>query len=418
MIKKIYLFMILGFVITSSAFGVPHPQQDERVQRVYEYFQGQLLWIQHGALTPCAETLLATLSHVDQDGLWQEAYTPLVKAIKTTDLTSSEGQKRADELLTLGALNYISDMKGGRINPHAVAKNIHLTSRAIDAAEELIQYKSRHGQCGWIHELAPATPEYERLKALLATTRQKKGLKASADKRIRSIIVNMERHRWYPSPLPARYIQVNIPGFYLKAVQGGEPAFFMPIIIGKEGTKTPVFNAYMKEVIFNPSWHVPASIARELRPKMASNPGAFARKGYRVTESGRIVQSPGPSNALGKIRFTLDSPFAIYLHGTPQKSLFAKRKRALSHGCIRVKDPQKLAAFVLHNPDRWSSEQIKRAASGTRTSHVKLDMPVLVYITYFTVHEDENGKMQFADDLYGQDKAIWNALEKLKRRNQ
>lgn len=489
MIKKICLFMILGNLMLNLAYGLPNPLQDERVKKIYDHLQGQTIWIKNGTLTPCGQTLLETLSHVDQEGLWQENYTPIINAIQKADLNSADGKKEADELLTLAALNYIFDMKGERLDPHAAAKDVHLKQQSIDETEELKNYLSLPDQCGWIHGLSPTTPEYQHLKALLAAYRQKqaqggwpklpqgtnlvkgdrgsavetlrailiaqdvsssqeqgsnvfdkaleesvktyqkfhglekdgkvggatlKALNTPVEDRIRSIIVSMERQRWYPTPLPARYIQVNIPGFYLKAVEGGKPVFFMPIITGKEYTKTPVFNANMKEIIFNPSWHVPSSIARELLPKIESNPGAYASKGYHVDDSGRITQSPGDGNALGKIRFTIDSPFAIYLHGTPQGNLFQRAKRSLSHGCIRVQDPYKLAMFVFHNPEKWSYEHIKNAASGTKTNPVKLDKPLPVYITYFTVFEDENHKMHFVDDEYGQDKAIWSALEKLR----
>lgn len=485
--------MILGNFIIDLAYSLPTPSQDERVKKIYDHFQAQPIWIKNGTLTPCGQTLLETLSRVNQEGLWQENYTPLVDAIQKADLSSEDGKKKADELLTLAALNYISDVKGERLNPRTISKTIYLKQQSIDEAEELKKYLSLPDQCGWIHGLSPTTPEYQHLKTLLGTYRQKqaqggwpqlpkgtklekgdrgphvetlraqliaqdalssqgqgsdvfdealeesikayqelhglekdgkvggatlKALNTSVEERIRSIIVTMERQRWYPTPLPARYIQVNIPGFYLKAVEGGTPAFFMPIITGKEYTKTPVFNADMKEIIFNPSWHVPSSIARELLPKIQSNPESFARKGYHVDDSGRITQSPGNANALGKIRFTIDSPFSIYLHGTPQQNLFLKAKRALSHGCIRVQDPQKLAAFVFHNPEKWSHQRIKNATSGTKTTPVKLEKPLPVYITYFTVFEDENHKMHFVEDEYGQDKAIWSALEKLKNRGE
>jgi murein L,D-transpeptidase YcbB/YkuD len=476
------------------AQAVPTPAQDERVIKVYDHFQGQLIWIKNGQWTPCGQTLLKTLSHVDQDGLWQENYTPIVETLQKTDLNSPESLKKADELLTFAALNYISDMKGERLNPHTAVKEIYLKTKFIDEAEELKNYLSLSDQCGWIYGLAPTTPEYQHLKNLLSTYRQKqaqggwpqlpKGTKLEkgangplvqvlraqlmaqdalpsqgqgsdvfdevleesvkiyqafhglepdgkvggatlsalnipVEDRIHSIIVNLERQRWYPNTLPARYLQVNIPGFYLKAVSGGTPDFYMPIITGKEHTKTPVFNAPLKEIIFNPAWHVPASIVKEILPKINAHPGAYAAKGYHITSSGdgiRIVQNPGSGNALGKIRFTLDNPYNIYLHGTPQDKLFHKAKRSLSHGCIRVADPQKLADFVFNDPEKWSEDRIKKESSGSKTKHVKLENPLPVFITYFTVFEDENHKMHFVPDEYGQDKKIWNALEKLKEK--
>lgn len=482
-------FLSLENLTLPSAYALPSSNQDQRIQKVYDHFQGRLLWVNKDGWTPCGKMLLETLSHVDQDGLWQENYTPLIEPLQKADFSSPESQKKADELLTLATLNYILEMKGGRLNPPAIAKEIHVKQKSIDEVEELKSYLSLPDQCGWVHSLAPTTPEYQHLKTLLSTYRQKQAregwpelpkgtklekgdkgilvetlkaqlmaqdslpsqgqgsdvfdealeesvknyqmlhglepdgkvggatlaaLNTSVEDRIRSIIVSLEQQRWLPSPLPARYIQVNIPGFYLKAVDGGTTSFFMPIITGKQYTKTPVFNASLTEIIFNPSWHVPASIIHEILPKMESNPDAYEAKGYHFSENGGIVQSPGPANSLGKIRFTLDDPYSVYLHGTPNEKLFHKAKRGLSHGCIRVQDPAKLAAFVFHDLEKWSSEQIKKEASGTVTKRVKLEQPLPVFITYFTVFEDENHKMHFVEDEYHQDKAIWAALEKLK----
>ena len=489
MIRKICLLFMVGNFFTHFVQALSDPAQDQRVQKVYEPLQGQLIWIKDGQWTPCAKTLLETLAHVDQDGLWQENYTSILTTLQKADLASPEGAKGADEMLTVAALNYISDMKGERLNPHASAKEIYLKQTVIDEAEELQKYLALSDQCGWIQGLAPTSPEYQHLKALLASYREKQAqggwkqlpkgtklqkgdqgplvkilrgqlmaqdalssqsqgsdlfdegleesvknyqkthalepdgkvggttltaLNTSVEDRIRSLIVNLERQRWYPSTLPSRYIQVNVPGFYLKAVENGNPAFFMPIITGKEHTKTPVFNAQMTEIIFNPSWHVPASIMHELLPKIEANPGAYAAKGYHFND-GRIVQSPGKGNALGKIRFTIDSPYGIYLHGTPQQGLFHKANRAYSHGCIRVEDPAKLAAFVFNDPEEWSATRIKKEASGTRTKPVKLDEALPIFITYFTIFEDENHQMHFVTDGYSQDKKLWKALEELKQ---
>ncbi|OJW49074.1 MAG: hypothetical protein BGO67_10925 [Alphaproteobacteria bacterium 41-28] len=421
MTKKFGYFIIILNMILSVAYALPNPAQDPRVQKVYEQLQGQMIWIKNGEWTPYAQTVLKTLSHAEEEGLWPEDYTPFVETLQNADLSSEEIQKQAEGLLTLVALNYISDMKGGRLR-NCMFKSISVKPPSIDEAELLTSYVSQGNPGGWIYGVVPSGPEYKQLKQLLAEYRQKlekgnKGPKASAQQRIQSIIVSLEKQRWFPNPLPARYLQVNVAGFYLKAVEGGTPVFYMPIIVGKTNKKTPVFHAPMREIIFNPSWHVPPSIVKELLPKIGNNPGAFARKGYRVTNAGsgvRIVQSPGNGNALGKIRFTIDSPFAIYLHGTPQQNLFRKVKRALSHGCIRVENPAKLAEFVLSDPN-WPLDRVKAQAQGSTTRRVKLDQPLPTYITYFTVFENENQKMTFVEDGYGQDKQVWAALVKAKR---
>ncbi len=511
MTRKIGLLFLMGTLILSQARALPEAHQDPRVQKIYESSPEKLMWIEENKWTTCATTLLKALAHADEDGLWADDYLPFIEHLQKADLASPDAQKEADALLTLAALTYISDMKGGRLDPHAVDKTIHIKQPTPNETALLKEYLSHPGQCAWIQALAPLDADYQRLKQLLALYRQKqaqggwpqlpketklqkgdkgplvdtlkaqlmaqdalpsseqggdifdaaleealkayqeshglepdgkvggktlKALNTPVKERIQSIIVSLERRRWLPSPLPARYIHVNVPGFYLKAVSESH-SFYMPIITGREQRKTPLFYAPMMEIIFNPSWHVTMNIAvQDKLPKLKRNPHAFSGKGYHFYDSSgqevspasvnwgsyssgnfpfRIVQSPGNANALGKIRFTIDNPYSIYLHGTPEDKLFKQAKRSFSSGCIRVKDPVKLAEFVFDSPQQWTSARIRQESSGTKTKKVKLDAPLSVFVTYFTVFEDAAHRWHFVEDEYGQDKKLWAALEKAKR---
>lgn len=174
--RKLSLLALMFCLISKIAYALPNPAQDPRVQKVYEYLKDPLIWVREGKWTPCGEKLLDALSRVDQEGLWLEDYAPLLDALQKADFSSSEGQKRADQLLTLAALNYISDMKGERLNPKSVARTIHLQQVEIDEVDLLKEYVSLSNQCSWIHGLAPSSSEYQRLKQLLALYRQKKVL--------------------------------------------------------------------------------------------------------------------------------------------------------------------------------------------------------------------------------------------------
>ncbi len=487
--KRLCFLLFILSVIGGSVQADIFPENDPRVQKVYGEHQAEMIWILNGAWTSCAKVLLEALSHVDEEGLWPEDYQPILDAINNQNIETPEDQRKADQLLTLAALNYISDMKGERLKPNSINRMIHVKEVVIDEAELLKKYISIQDQCAWIHNLAPSTTEYKYLKQTLAQYRQKQAdggwtqlpkgtklekgdsgplvetLRAQLDAQrsmssegqgsdlfdenleqvvkeyqsfhglevdgvvgpntlatlntpveewIRDIIVSMEEQRWLPSPLPNRYILVNIPGYYLRAVSHGETNFFMPIITGKEYTKTPVFNAKMTQVVFNPSWYVPNSIMGEILPKMQKSPSSYAGKGYYMS-NGRIIQRPGNANALGKIKFYIENPYGIYLHGTPSAHLFDKATRAYSHGCIRVQDTYKLAQFVLNDPDKWTLSRVRDGASGTRTNKVSLPTPLPTFVTYSTVFEGENDQMHFVKDTYGFDAAIWKALEKTRR---
>lgn len=257
------------------------------------------------------------------------------------------------------------------------------------------------------------------------------------DDRIRQIIISMERWRWLPEDLGSRYILVNVAGFELSAVEEGIEKLRMPVIIGRTYRKTPVFSSRIDSVRFNPSWHVPRSIAvKDKLKKIRQDPGYLARGGYILYNSNgdrmdphnvnwdsvsasnfnfRIRQNPGSNNALGKIRFTLKNPFNVYLHSTPDKHLFEKEKRSFSSGCIRVSDPKSLAVFVFNDQGSWPYDRIAKNMEGTQTQNISVKDPVNVYISYFTVWKGRDNKLRFSQDLYGQDKEIWDALQNRKR---
>jgi murein L,D-transpeptidase YcbB/YkuD len=253
-------------------------------------------------------------------------------------------------------------------------------------------------------------------------------------KRIQQIIVTMERWRWVPDSLEDRHIIVNIAAFMLQAYEGGNVAMEMPVIIGKNYRKTPLFLSHIYAIRFNPSWHVPYSIAvKDKLPKIRNDPDYLSRGNYVVYDGGtpvdphsidwssvdagdfssrfRLRQTPGSHNALGKIRFSIDSPYNVYLHDTNEHQLFEKSLRNLSSGCIRVSKPQELAAYVFNNSQDWSLPAISQAMDGHQTRNIPLKKPVSVLINYFTVWQDQKGIFHFSQDIYGQDAKIWTALQ-------
>ncbi len=251
------------------------------------------------------------------------------------------------------------------------------------------------------------------------------------DARIRQIVLSMERVRWMPEDLGNDYILVNIAGYEVRRITGGETREVMRVVVGKPYHQTPVFSKKMTYVEINPYWNVPRSIAvNEELAKLQSNPGALAAKGFeavlndnavpvttvdwrRYSKSNfpyRLRQRPGPSNALGQVKFMFPNRFNVYMHDTPAKSLFGRSERAFSHGCIRLARPIDMAEQVLAQVEGWDRQRIEQVlASGERTV-VTLQKPIDVHITYSTAWRDRDGRVQFRPDIYRRDAKLYAAL--------
>ena len=222
------------------------------------------------------------------------------------------------------------------------------------------------------------------------------------------LIVNMERWRWLPGDLGPDYILVNVPEYRLRAYRGGTLRDEARVIVGKPESRTPLFSGLMEYAVVNPSWYVPPSILKTMAPKLAGY-GGKTWGGYEVVRRGGHVslrQPPGERNALGFIKFMFPNQHAVYLHDTPNRSLFSAAKRDFSHGCVRVDDPFRLADAVL--PD-WSQERLKKLiGKGERTIRLPEKLPV--HLAYFTAYVDDSGAYRTLPDLYGYDAPMRAAL--------
>lgn len=229
--------------------------------------------------------------------------------------------------------------------------------------------------------------------------------------RIQQILLNMERMRWMPAHPKGKLIVVNIPAFTLTFWDGNTKAFDMDIVVGKEGHSTVMFSGDLNQVVFSPYWNIPPSIVeKEVIPDMQENPNYLAENDMEITgeEDGLPVirQLPGEKNALGRVKFLFPNSFNIYFHDTPEKSLFKKAKRAYSHGCIRLSDPVKMANYLLKDQPEWTAEKIDSAMHAEKEKYVKVKDPVPVLIYYFTSWVNEDGILQFRDDIYSHDKKL------------
>ncbi|TCP63339.1 murein L,D-transpeptidase YcbB/YkuD [Rhodovulum bhavnagarense] len=252
------------------------------------------------------------------------------------------------------------------------------------------------------------------------------------EKRLQQVLVAMERERWLGDARGTKHVLVNITDFHARIVEDGEVVFETRSVVGqnRHDQRTPEFSDEMDHMVINPSWHVPRSIAvNEYLPQMIANPGA-ARHLQLVDGRGRVVsrsaidfskysprnfpfdlkQPPSQGNALGQVKFMFPNPYNIYLHDTPSQSLFAREVRTFSHGCVRLDDPfdfaYALLAMQTDDPKGFFHEKLDTG----REIRVDLEHPLPVHIIYRTALGDPKGRMQYRRDVYGRDKAIFEAL--------
>lgn len=238
-----------------------------------------------------------------------------------------------------------------------------------------------------------------------------KDLNVPAEKRVEQILINMGRMRWMPTEPSGQLIVVNIPEFVLHVYEQKRKAFDMNVVVGKEGHNTVIFSGDLSTIVFSPYWNVPPSIVKkEILPKMEKNPNYLASQQMEQigTEDGlpKIRQLPGEKNSLGKVKFLFPNSFNIYFHDTPAKSLFQQDKRAYSHGCIRLQEPEKMAEYLLRDDQQWTPEKISEAMNSGHEQYVKLKKPVPVIISYYTAWVNDNNQINFRDDIYGHDSTM------------
>jgi murein L,D-transpeptidase YcbB/YkuD len=261
-------------------------------------------------------------------------------------------------------------------------------------------------------------------------------LNIPVEARIIQLELNMERWRWMPDTLPARYLAVNIPAFELKLVDNDEAVLAMRAIVGQTQRPTPILSGLMSYIELNPYWNIPQKIAGEdILPKIQSDPQYLSRQGIQVFNSWqedapaldplqvdwsrvsqnyfpyRLRQVPTAHNALGRVKFMFSNPYSIYIHDTPGKSLFNKPQRNFSSGCVRVEHPLALAAQILKGQG-WDRRRLKTILQTERPHSIALDSPLPVYLLYFTAWTDAEQRIHFAEDVYQRDLRLYQALNK------
>ena len=347
-----------------------------------------------------AQELLAVIEGIGREGLDPADYDPagLASALRSRDpivlsrVSNALFNKVASDL----ALGHVQGKD--RVDWHIKDPDLN-TERLDQLVRDAV---GQHRVTQALQGLLPVHPQYAMLKKALEVT------PPSEVSKLNRIRLNLDRWRWLPRDLGDRYIIVNVPAYTAALVENGNTLSRHYAVAGAIKTPTPQISATATGVILNPWWEIPKSIEPEVRGKRGYVP--VKGKDGKVQ---RWRQPPGPSNALGQIKFVMPNPQAIYLHDTNARSKFNSRVRAFSHGCIRTKDIMELASILLTQGEtEWTRDKIQATVASGKSTQANFAKPLPVYIIYMSSAATVAGKIVDYADVYRRDgKAVAALLD-------
>lgn len=396
----------------------------------YRARAGAPLWVGPNGATDRGRALAAALQDAAAYGL-----DPRALAIPRLDATGSSADlAAADHALSLAALAYARQARGGRIPRPAEQLNSNLDRKPqlLDPAAVIARLAEADDLAGGLATLNPPHPQFERLRRefLAASGDGKGGGRLSA--KAKQLRANMEMWRWMWDDLGALHIFNNLPEFTQRVVENGRVIHTERIVVGQLDKQSSVFSRPLKHVVLRPRWRVPESImVHELWPSLLRGGGLMRQHGLEITtKSGekrnwrtidwskddirnyQVWQDPGPKSAVGYVKFSFPSQHTIFMHDTPDKWMFNARQRTLSHGCLRVRNPVDLAEIVLKHDKGLSRAEIDRLLkSGPLDNEIAIEKRVPVHLAYFTVWVDDDGRLRTFTDIYGHEKRVTQALD-------
>jgi murein L,D-transpeptidase YcbB/YkuD len=258
-------------------------------------------------------------------------------------------------------------------------------------------------------------------------------MNVTVDQRIDQIRVNLERIRWVIRDVEDEFVVTNIAAFRTAFIRDRKIIWSARSQVGRYYRQTPVFKGQIKYLQFNPTWTVPPGIlSKDILPRVKRDPGYLATKNMDLIDrdgkkvdpasvdwsrygSGRLppyqfVQRPGPTNALGRVKFIFPNPHFVFLHDTPSKSLFERTERTFSSGCIRVENPFEIAELLLDDPEKWNPDTIQKVLDSEKPKTVFLKEPMTVMLLYSTVGVADEEIVRFYHDIYQRDARVLKPL--------
>ena len=407
----------------------------EALKQFYAERQNEPVWTTGTGYTSTAEAVRAEIARANDWGLDASAFRiqPLAGG---QELTPTE-RADAEIAVSRAVLQYARYARGGRTDPLALSRNLDRQPPVLEPRKAIDAAVASDAPDAYLRSLHPQHPQFERLRRLYVAARHtearddegppskgrrdKKATRADAGLTPDKLLVNMEQWRWMPGDMGRFYVWVNVPEYMMRVIKDGREVHSERVVVGRPSTATPIFSKQMKYIIFHPRWNVPDSIkTNELLPGLAAGDyGVLSRQRLRVSLRGRDIhpgsvdwgrvdvrkyyfyQPPGGGNALGQVKFLFPNKHDVYLHDTPNRKLFGAQIRAFSHGCIRVRQPLKLAEVLLREDQGWTPDRvIMTVRHGSQDNQINLQASIPVHLTYFTVLVDDDGGVRTFPDVY------------------
>ncbi|QUN06941.1 L,D-transpeptidase family protein [Shewanella yunxiaonensis] len=396
-------FFLSGLSLLTNFSGKTYPKSDNELRQL----------VSQGLLANTVENILPATPQIEKLRQIMAHYRQLCSYVWPTlsSFTFRLGQRTPEIAKLRWMLTQLGDLKSQAADAYRDAIYDPNISQAVK------HFQARHGleQTGTLNS--------QTVTALNTTPYQ----------RVTQMQVTLWRWLALPTPLPDNYVWINLPAYQLHVVDNNVDVLSMRIIVGNSLTPTPLMSTYLTQFTVNPTWTPPVSIIYdELLPKNRAEPGYLARQGFQLRKPSatplslahippeqlpallnqyQLVQEPGPGNALGKFRFSIPNNDAIYLHDTPAKSLFNLNNRALSHGCIRLQNPEGLLQYIMSKQSEIGVTDLEHSLNRNTPSYFRIVNPIAVFVDYHTTWVDEDGLLQIRQDIYKQDEQIRQLMQ-------
>ncbi|HEX2842929.1 L,D-transpeptidase family protein [Hyphomicrobium sp.] len=390
------------------------------------------LWVDAKGFTADGTAVLGVFPAAGEWGLDAADFVlPKLDAPKDGELTA-DAQAAAETDLSLAVMKYARYARGGRIMDPAGQLNSNLDRKPqlIAPDKVLEELGAATDKAAYLVGTHPQQPQFQRLKEKYVEALAKNGGKPNAA--TKKIQANMEMWRWMWADLGDLHLMANVPSYMIEVVKNGETIHTERIVVGEIGKQSSIFTRRLQDITFRPMWRVPESIkVNELWPSLLRGGGLMRQYGLEVeTKDGRrldwrtmdwrtldirnyeVVQPPQRNSAMGVVKFSFPSQHTIFMHDTPDKWMFNSKQRTLSHGCLRLRNPLRVAELVLENDKGWDAAKVAELAkSGPLNNQVLIEKRIPMHIAYFTAWVDDTGALKAYSDIYGHEKRVTQALD-------